>query len=357
MITLSLCMIVKDEEQVLARCLDSVRDVFDEIVIVDTGSTDQTKQIAERYTQNIYDFNWNDDFSAARNESFARAAMDYCMWMDADDILLEADRQALLQLKASLPAETDVVMMKYHVQFDDQGNPTYSYYRERLIRRKPAPLWQGFVHEVIAPFGNILYSDIAVTHRRVKKSSSDRNLKIYEAKKEQGVPFDPRAEFYYARELYYHGWYEKAIYEFEQFLQRPDGWAENKIEACRMLSYCYQDAGQPEKILPALFQSFAYDIPRAELCCEIGFYFAERQAYQLAVFWYEQALKTPRNDQSGAFVLPDCYGYIPAIQLCVCYDRLGNLAAAKQYNDLAGKFKPDAEAYQHNRDYFLSFEE
>ena len=65
MITLSLCMIVKDEEQVLARCLDSVRDVFDEIVIVDTGSTDQTKQIAERYTQNIYDFNWNDDFSAA----------------------------------------------------------------------------------------------------------------------------------------------------------------------------------------------------------------------------------------------------------------------------------------------------
>ena len=119
-----------------------------------------------------------------------------------------------------------------------------------------------------------------------------------------------------------------------------------------MLSYCYQDAGQPEKILPALFQSFAYDIPRAELCCEIGFYFAERQAYQLAVFWYEQALKTPRNDQSGAFVLPDCYGYIPAIQLCVCYDKLGEHEKAREFNRLAGTYRPNSPAYLKNLEYF-----
>ena len=92
MITISLCMIVKDEEDVLARCLESAADTADEIIIVDTGSADATKEIARRYTDKVYDFAWTDDFSAARNFSFSKAEMEYCMWLDADDILLEADR-------------------------------------------------------------------------------------------------------------------------------------------------------------------------------------------------------------------------------------------------------------------------
>ena len=98
MVSISLCMIVKNEEDVLERCLDSVADLVDEIVIVDTGSTDSTREIAARYTDKIFDFPWRDDFAAARNESFAHASMDYCMWLDADDVLLEADRAAFLEL-------------------------------------------------------------------------------------------------------------------------------------------------------------------------------------------------------------------------------------------------------------------
>ena len=71
MITISLCMIVKNEEKVLARCLDSIADLMDEIIIVDTGSSDNTKEIAKKYTDKIYDFAWIDDFSAARNYSFS----------------------------------------------------------------------------------------------------------------------------------------------------------------------------------------------------------------------------------------------------------------------------------------------
>ncbi|MDE6896493.1 MAG: glycosyltransferase family 2 protein, partial [Lachnospiraceae bacterium] len=87
MVTISLCMIVKNEEAVLGRCLDSVKDAVDEIIIVDTGSSDRTKEIAAEYTDKIYDFEWVNDFSAARNEAFSKAEMDYCMWLDADDIL------------------------------------------------------------------------------------------------------------------------------------------------------------------------------------------------------------------------------------------------------------------------------
>ena len=73
MVTVSLCMIVKNEEDVLARCLRSAMDVVDEIVIVDTGSTDRTREIAGRFTSRVYDFTWIDDFAAARNYAFSLA--------------------------------------------------------------------------------------------------------------------------------------------------------------------------------------------------------------------------------------------------------------------------------------------
>ena len=75
MITVSLCMIVKNEERILARCLDSIADLMDEIIIVDTGSGDATKKIAANYTDQIYDFTWTGDFAAARNFAFSKANM------------------------------------------------------------------------------------------------------------------------------------------------------------------------------------------------------------------------------------------------------------------------------------------
>ena len=76
--TISLCMIVKDEEMNIARCLDSAASLVDEIIIVDTGSKDQTVEIASKYTSKVYSYLWNDDFSDARNYSFSKASMDYC---------------------------------------------------------------------------------------------------------------------------------------------------------------------------------------------------------------------------------------------------------------------------------------
>ena len=95
-------MIVRNEEDVLARCLDSVSSLVDEIIIVDTGSQDKTREIAARYTDHVYDFTWIDDFAAARNFSFSKATMDYQMWLDADDVMEEEDREKFLQMKNTL---------------------------------------------------------------------------------------------------------------------------------------------------------------------------------------------------------------------------------------------------------------
>ena len=89
MISISVCMIVKNEEAVLARCLDSLQQIADEIIIVDTGSTDRTKEIAALYTSRIYDFTWVHDFSAARNFAFSKATKDYIYSADADEVLEE----------------------------------------------------------------------------------------------------------------------------------------------------------------------------------------------------------------------------------------------------------------------------
>ena len=113
MITVSLCMIVKNEEKILERCLSCLADLMDEVIIVDTGSTDRTKQIASKYTDKIYDFQWEDDFSAARNFAFSKATGDYIYSADADEVLDEVNRERFRALKANMYPEIEIVQMYY----------------------------------------------------------------------------------------------------------------------------------------------------------------------------------------------------------------------------------------------------
>ncbi len=96
--TLSICMIVRDEEDTLARCLNCVKTLADEIIVVDTGSVDKTLEIARKFTKKIYRFKWNDDFSAARNYAFSKASCDFVMWLDADDVITDENAELIKAL-------------------------------------------------------------------------------------------------------------------------------------------------------------------------------------------------------------------------------------------------------------------
>lgn len=354
--TISLCMIVKNEEAHIARCLDSIAELVDEIIIVDTGSTDRTAEIVSNYTSQIYRFPWKDDFSEARNYSFSKASMNYCMWMDADDVLEEKEKEKFLELKQVLTPDTDMVMMKYNTSFDEAGKPSFSYFRERWIRNCARYRWIGAVHEVIPPDGRVIYSDIAISHKKEGAGDPDRNLRIYRKLLAEGKTLDPRQQYYYGRELYYHGQYEEAVSVLEAFLLSEAGWVENKIEACSVCANCYYKMGQEQTALYALLRSLGFDLPRAELCCEIGRHFLEHGNIHNAVYWYETALRIPKKEYADGFVLPDSYDYVPYMQLCVCYDKLGEQQKAQEYNEKAGACKPYSSAYLYNRQYFDSLQ-
>ena len=165
MITISLCMIVKNEERVLKRCLDSVRDLVDEIIIVDTGSTDATKRIAAGYTDKIYDFTWNDDFSAARNFAFSKATKEYIYSADADEVLSEENRRRFRLLKETLLPEIEIVQMKYGNQL--QNVTVYNFdeeYRPKLFRRLRSFVWEEPIHETVRLEPVVYDSDIVITH-------------------------------------------------------------------------------------------------------------------------------------------------------------------------------------------------
>ena len=248
-------------------------------------------------------------------------------------------------------------MAPYHVGFDGSGRVTFSYYRERLIKNRAGMRWEGAVHETVTPAGRIVYGDFAVTHRKTRPSDPDRNLRIYEAQLAAGRELDPRQRFYYGRELYYHRRWEDALAVFRQFLAEGQGWLENNLDACCHCAYCLEALDRPDEALEALFRTFSYDRPRAETCCEIGRWFFQRERYGQAVYWYAMALACPRDDRRGGFVSPDCYGYLPCIQLCVCHSRLGDLKRAELYNELAAACKPDDPSVIHNRAWFQSLRE
>ena len=98
-------MIVKNEQKVLQRCLESLKGLYEELIIVDTGSTDNTKKIASAYTDKIYDFVWIDDFSAARNFAFSLCTQQYIYTVDADEVLDETNRNKFLILKQNILPE------------------------------------------------------------------------------------------------------------------------------------------------------------------------------------------------------------------------------------------------------------
>ncbi|RMG23493.1 MAG: glycosyltransferase, partial [Methanobacteriota archaeon] len=147
---ISLVMIVKNEEKFLPGCLESVRNFVDEMVIVDTGSTDRTKEIAQSFGAKVYDFEWQYDFSAARNFALSKATYSWILWLDADERLPEIYHRGLKKIIASGKYDALVVKLRSEVNGPLGKTPHYQQ-SPRIFRLLPGVRFEYPVHEQITP--------------------------------------------------------------------------------------------------------------------------------------------------------------------------------------------------------------
>ncbi len=292
MASISVCMIVKNEEKVLERCLRSLQGIWDELIIVDTGSSDKTKEIASCFTDKIYDFRWIDDFSAARNFAFSKAGCDYIYSADADEVIDEINRQRFLQLKEALIPEVEIVQMWYVTP--PEFNTTENFdkeYRPKLYKRMRQFTWIDPIHETVRLDPVVFDSDIEILHRP-HDSHASRDFRIFRGLTERGERLSAKLHKMYARELMLSGTQEdlSAAREFFEKSIKDDSRNETECqEALCVLCKTLRLSGEETLFLEYALKGIS-TMPCSEMCLELGIYFYDKGNYEEAVPWFESAL-------------------------------------------------------------------
>jgi len=226
---LSLCMIVKNEERNLARCLDSVRGLLDEFVIVDTGSTDATPRIAAEYGARVIPFDFSRvDFAAARNHAIAHASGRWILFLDADETLDPGSKPSVENLVAH--DENAGYYLERHNRACGSDKPTTDYV-VRLFPNRPDYRYRGRVHEtidasILAAGGRLVKTAIRIDHEFSSdpKSRRRRNLWYIEILKEEiaADPGDDSRLDFLAAEYHQLGMFDEATEVAERIVQaRP----------------------------------------------------------------------------------------------------------------------------------------
>lgn len=349
--TISLCMIVKNEEAVLARCLDSIADLMDEIIIVDTGSTDRTKEIASRYTSKVYSYKWTHDFSAARNYSFSRATMDYIYAADADEILDAENHERFLRLKSVLLPEIEIVQMKYvtEAEYDTVLN-SQKEYRPKLFKRLRTFTWVDPIHETVRLNPVIFDSDVEILHKP-QSLHSKRDFSIFIKSFEHDGTFSPKIRTMYAKELLKTGDtkdFADAKHIFRCIFDTDPSDDARKEAAC-ILTHIYRLEDNKNEFFKLTMKDML-TTPCSEICYELGTYFLGQRDYEEAVLWFYNAAY-----ETESILDIHTSGDLPLLGLVECYELLlekektqipSNTVLVIQYEMLLDKYRTASREWE-----------
>lgn len=344
MITVSLCMIVKNEEKILSRCLDSYLGLFDEIIIVDTGSTDNTKNIALKYTDKVYDYQWINDFSDARNYAFSLCNCQYIFSADADEVLDDVNRLAFLQLKEALLPEIDMVQMKY-VNMDTM-NPYYNCKKElrpKLFKRLRTFTWISPIHETVLLEPVIYDSDIEILHMP-ETLHTKRDFSIFAAILERGETLKKYVVLMFCKEMYRTATHEDLVQYKPLFLQYMTKYTDKD---CMLAINCV--LAKMCRITKDVNNFFKYALKNiaseacSEICMEIGEYYFEACDYEEAILWFINA-----EGETSSILDIHSGNDAPLNRLADCYAILAE-TMTKQYQDTGNdEYKNLAAIYYNN---------
>jgi len=328
---ISLCMIVKNEEKNIGRCLQSVADVADEIIVIDTGSCDKTSQIAQTFGAKVQSFIWNDNFSDARNASLDLATGEWIFFLDADE---ELSPESGVVLRGA--TENGDVEGYFNKIVSYTGNEAYPEQSGdvvfRLFRNKPSYRFRNAIHEqicdVISEQNNQtsypLLEDLVICHygylesQIQEKDKKKRNLVLLE-KELMNKPKDSLVRFHYAVELYRMGENLLAAKEFEKVSVAIN--PQEVIYGPKLMRYtasAYYGAQELATALNALQRGLALFPEYADLYHLGGAIYYEVREYGAAYDYFQKALHTPKQ--------PIHYASLYGLQGWKSYYYLGQIA-------------------------------
>ncbi|MDR3560138.1 MAG: glycosyltransferase [Negativicutes bacterium] len=338
---ISVCMIVKNEAEILGRCLESVRPWVSEIVVVDTGSADDTKAIARQFADGIYNFTWCDDFAKARNFSLEKAQYDWVLVLDADELVTEFD-QANVRLFSQNDKST-VGRIKLVNLFEDQWGATWHTERVGRFFNRQFFHYKGIIHEQIVSNKNWHYQSsplgITVEHlgytREImrKKDKLQRNIALLK----QAIVDDSGNPYLYyqlGKSYFVAHKHELACVNFLEALTLPlnfaDEYAEDLVES---YGYALLNNGQYDEALK--LGKYAQYYPNSpDFCFLLGLVYMNMAFFDLAVEKFHQCISPQEGKIKGI------NSYLATYNIAVIYECLGHFGQAMDYYKRCGDYKP-----------------
>ncbi len=325
--TVSLCMVIKDEEETLERAIRSVLPAVDEIVIgIDDATKDKSETIARRFTDKVYRFKWENDFSKARNRMLVHCTKDWVLQLDGHEFLNEKSLPLFRRMLENLPENVDAVGFRLRMQKED-GN--YSGIQLRLFRNNGEIHYRNSVHNVLDADNSktIGFSDIVIEHSRPvhnrENRSKQRNSMVPENMQEalRKDPTDTRALYYLGVHAQDDGDYAKAIACCQRYLAYSKH-PEERYKVLWQMGRCLYLYGKKDRARKAFVQGITERYDMAECYISLGELAMEEEKWDEAEHYFKLACgrKLP---MSGVFFSEDFYSWLPCHKLCELYDKSG----------------------------------
>ena len=341
-IPLSIAIIGKNNESTLPQLFESLKsvDAF-EIVFVDTGSTDKSKEIAASFGARVFDFEWCDNFSKARTFSFEQCTQDWVMWIDTDDVLLHGENVGKL-LELAKNKDVNGFLLPYQYIVDADGNVLNEQMRTRIVFKKDFE-WKGAVHEDILPIRErlvITNSDVVVKHtaytndNTVNTEKLERNLSILQKalkEEKEKKSLDARTVLYYGHTLF-------GLYRFEEARDayytytKMSGWEEDLYMAYIRLAICDRELGDFDMSMESIQMAWTLEPSAPEAYLQLGLTYMKMGLYKKAIQAAEAVSRfVDVQYQRGTTYFPMDYVWYPLLIKADSYLELSNHKKALEY--------------------------
>lgn len=347
---ISVCMIVKNAESTLVRCLDQLKPYEVELVIVDTGSTDETRKIASKYTSMLFDYVWDNNFSAARNFAIQKASNDLILVIDSDEYITSFDLPSVMKMAEKHQGQIGRLLRRNEYIRNDQSY-CYTERVNRLFSRKFYQ-YQGRIHEQLVrhdgSVGETYPIDLVIDHSgyegdvSLRKKKTERNIKLLEQELLEN-PEDPYYIYQLGKSYYMEEKYLKAAEYFEQALCLDlDEHLEYVIDMVESYGYSLINSGQYKKALglEGIYQEFSHSTDYVFL---MGLIYLNNEEFERALQEFAKATKMTSAKMEGV------NGDFAFYNMGVIYECLGKNQKAIECYEKSSSFGKSAERLQSMR--------